>query len=320
MNARARRVGGVALTVALAALLVVFGRHVQWGTVAGAMRDADPALLALAVVLNLLSLALKALRWWVFLLPLGVRSPWLVLQATFAGASLNNLVVAQGGEVARVMLVSRGSGVASARVLSALSVERLLDALCYLLLLVGATWLLNVGGALMRWRGIATAVVCACTVGMIALLFLAARRRKRGSTQDLTSPSPSRGRIASFGQRFLSGAAESANVPRIMLGLLLSLAAWALQVATYHLVALAAHLPLPLAGSIAAMLTVGVSFLIRATPGNVGVFQAAYALTVAPFGISQSAAVAVALLIQAVQVLPVLGIGMGIGVRRTVGR
>jgi uncharacterized membrane protein YbhN (UPF0104 family) len=89
----------------------------------------------------------------------------------------------------------------------------------------------------------------------------------------------------------------------------LSLGAWALQVATYHLVARAAHLALPVAGSIAGLLAVGISFLVRATPGNVGVFQVVYALTASSFGVSEGPAVAVAVLIQVVQVLPTLMVG-----------
>jgi hypothetical protein len=73
--------------------------------------------------------------------------------------------------------------------------------------------------------------------------------------------------------------------------------------------AVAAHLPLSLAGSVAAMLAVGISFLVRATPGNLGVFQVIYAFTVRPFGVGEGAAVAVALLIQTLQVVPVVVAG-----------
>jgi uncharacterized membrane protein YbhN (UPF0104 family) len=91
--------------------------------------------------------------------------------------------------------------------------------------------------------------------------------------------------------------------------MVLSLAAWSLQVATYHVAARAAHLPLPLAGSVAALLAVGLSFLVRATPGNVGIFQVIYALTVRSFGIAEAPAVAVALLIQTLQVVPTVAAG-----------
>jgi uncharacterized membrane protein YbhN (UPF0104 family) len=58
---------------------------------------------------------------------------------------------------------------------------------------------------------------------------------------------------------------------------------------------------------------------VRATPGNVGVFQAVYALTVRSFGVGESDAVAAALLIQAVQVLPVLILGSA-AIPRLAGR
>jgi uncharacterized protein (TIRG00374 family) len=116
-------------------------------------------------------------------------------------------------------------------------------------------------------------------------------------------------------RRFGRGVTEVGTPSRIALAFLISLGAWALQVATYHLVAAALHLALPLAGSVAAMLSVGISFLARATPGNVGVFQAVYALTVRSFGIGEAAAVAAALMIQAVQVLPTLILGAALALR-----
>ena len=35
---------------------------------------------------------IKAIRWWIFLRPIGVKSLWLVMKATFAGAGLNNVL------------------------------------------------------------------------------------------------------------------------------------------------------------------------------------------------------------------------------------
>jgi uncharacterized membrane protein YbhN (UPF0104 family) len=306
MSAGTRRAIRAAGAIALGALLVAFGRRVDWTAVVGAMRLADPVLLAAALVLNLLSLALKGVRWWVFLRPLGVRSLSLVLRATFAGASLNNLLVAQGGEGARVLLVSRASGVPSARVLAALALERLLDAACYLALLGGAAWLVQLPPAIARWRGVATG---ALVVGAVIAVTLGLVSQRRGARAGDPGDAPAGGGVRTYLRRFTASVAEVASLPRLGAATLLSLAAWGLQVGTYHLVARAAHLPLPLAGSIAAVLAVGVSFLLRATPGNVGVFQVAYALTVSPLGVAEGPAIAVALLIQAVQVLPVLVIG-----------
>jgi uncharacterized membrane protein YbhN (UPF0104 family) len=280
MTAAQRRALRLGALLALAALLVAFGRGVDWRSAAAVLRGADPLLVAGALGLNLLSLGLKGVRWWVFLRPLGRVPLPLVLRATFAGASLNNLLVAQGGEGARVLLVARATGVSKGGVLAALALERTLDMLSYLTLLVAAAWMIDLPEHIARWRGAAGWVLA-----VLALLLGALGAGKWRATARMASPS------------------------RLGVGVLLSLAAWAFQVGTYHLAARAAHLPLSLTGSIAALLAVGISFLVRATPGNVGIFQVIYALTVRSFGIAEAPAVAAALLIQTIQVLPVVLLG-----------
>ncbi|MEO5816472.1 MAG: lysylphosphatidylglycerol synthase transmembrane domain-containing protein [Gemmatimonadaceae bacterium] len=300
MTAARRRWLRVVALLALATLLLAFGRGVDWRAAAEATRTADLGLLVLALVANQISLVLKAVRWWVFLRPLGIRSLMLVVRATFAGASLNNLVVAQGGEGARVLLVSRATAVSSARVAAALALERVLDAVSYLVLLVSAAWMLNLPDALLRWR---VAASIALGVVVVALLLLSVAHRRDAP------PDAPRGRVRSYVQRFASSAHDLATPARLAVAMLLSLGAWALQVVTYHVVALAAHLPISLTGTIAALLAIGISFLIRATPGNVGVFQLIYAMTVRGFGIAEGPAVAAALLIQTIQVLPTIALG-----------
>jgi uncharacterized protein (TIRG00374 family) len=297
-----RRALHLLLPAAIAALLVLFARHLDWRAAAAAARGADPWMLLLAVALNLLSLTLKGVRWWVFLRALGVRSLGLVLRATYAGASLNNLVVAQGGEGARVLLVSRGAGVSSARVLAALALERVLDAMSYLLLLVGGAWLLPLPAVIMRWRLAATFALAAAVL-LLAWLLL------RNTGEGPAAPTEPMGPVRAYLRRFAAGVGEVASPGRLANGALLSVGAWVLQVATYHVVSLATGSALPLAGSVAALLAVGISFLVRATPGNVGVFQMVYALTALSFGIAEAPAVAVAVLIQLVQVGPVLVLG-----------
>jgi uncharacterized membrane protein YbhN (UPF0104 family) len=58
------------------------------------------------------------------------------------------------------------------------------------------------------------------------------------------------------------------------------------------------------------MLAVNLSFLFPLTPGNVGVFQAVYALTMAAYGVPSDAAVATALLLQALQILPMTALAL----------
>jgi len=100
--------------------------------------------------------------------------------------------------------------------------------------------------------------------------------------------------------------------PRFTTAILLSVGIWAMQVWTYSLTARAAHFNLPLVGTVAAILAVNLGFAVRATPGNVGVFQAMYALTAVGFGMDQDQAIAVAFLIQTQQIIPVTLLGVAL--------
>jgi hypothetical protein len=82
--------------------------------------------------------------------------------------------------------------------------------------------------------------------------------------------------------------------------------------ATFVYAARAARIHLPVQGSLAALLAVNVSLVVRATPGNVGFFQFAYALATAPFGVIEANAVGVAVLIQALQIIPTTLIGVAL--------
>jgi len=85
-----------------------------------------------------------------------------------------------------------------------------------------------------------------------------------------------------------------------------------MQVWTYALTARAADFHLSLVGTIAALLAVNLGFAIRATPGNVGVFQALYALVATAFGMDRNQALAVAFLIQTQQIIPVTLLGVAL--------
>ena len=101
------------LTAVILAFLVVFARTIDWGAAWSSMRHASLPLLVAAIAVNFVSIALKGIRWWLFLRAAGVPSFPLALRATLAGAGLNNVLVANGGDAARVVFVSRATGVST---------------------------------------------------------------------------------------------------------------------------------------------------------------------------------------------------------------
>ncbi|HEY3520006.1 MAG TPA: lysylphosphatidylglycerol synthase transmembrane domain-containing protein [Rhodanobacteraceae bacterium] len=293
-----------ALTLGMVALVVYYARTVHWDASWRAIRSASPWLLFLAALANLATLAAKAVVWWIFLRPVGAPSLGLAMRATAAGAGINNLLIANSGEAARAVLVTRSSAASGTGVVAALALERLFDFIGYVLVLIGAAFLLPLPESIARWRPEAVAVLGAIVVVLIALL--AHAPHPPPADQAITGTVA---RMRAGFERFMERLAHIVTLRRMGAALVLTVVNWGTQIASYHLTAVAAHFPISIGGSITAMLLVNVGFLARATPGNVGFFQFAYAATAQAMGLSKDAAVGVALLLQLVQNGPVTVLG-----------
>ncbi|HEV8496062.1 MAG TPA: lysylphosphatidylglycerol synthase transmembrane domain-containing protein [Gemmatimonadaceae bacterium] len=307
MKKAVSRIVRLALSLVIIVALVLFARKVNWHTTWQSITEANRTILLIAAVVNLLSLALKAVRWWIFLRPVGATSLWMAIKATFAGAGLNNILVANGGEAARVVFVARAAHVKSAKILATLALERMFELIGYIILLALSVSFLELPAALTRFRPIAWVALA----GVAILLVYLVRRPERA---ELAAPKTMgwRSRFAQYMKHFLHTIGGISTGPRFATAIVLSVGIWALQLWTYSLTARAAHFNLPLVGTVAAILAVNLGFAVRATPGNVGVFQAMYAVTAAGFGMDKDQAIAVAFLIQTQQIIPVTLLGVAL--------
>jgi uncharacterized protein (TIRG00374 family) len=288
------------VSIAMLAAVVLYGRTIDWATAWAAIRSASWPILLVATLANFVTLAAKAITWWIFLRAVGVPSLSLATKATIAGAGLNNILVANSGEAARVLFVTRATGAPSAAVLAALALERLFDLIGYIVLMAGAAYLLPVPHEVARWRFAAVGAL----LGIVALLAIQLRRAPEIAAVTVY-PTTMVGRVRSYLARFMGSVRHILTLQRISLAMLLSLVNWGAQIATYHLVAVAAHFPISIVGSVTTLITANVGFLVRATPGNVGVFQVVYGVTAQALGLDKAKAVAVALLLQLIQNVPV---------------
>ncbi len=92
----------------------------------------------------------------------------------------------------------------------------------------------------------------------------------------------------------------------------LALVNWLTQWIVYHLAIASVEGSTPLAASFVAVLATNIGGLPKLTPGNVGVMQASFVLGLAPFGVPMERAIAAGLVCQAIQVLPILLLGVAV--------
>jgi uncharacterized protein (TIRG00374 family) len=301
-----------AISAAILVFLVLFARTIDWHAAWNSMRHASLPLLAAAIGVNILSVLVKGVRWWLFLRPIGIKSLPLAIRATVAGAGLNNVLVANGGDAARVVFVSRVSGVASSTVLASLALEKLFDPIGFVMLLVFGVLAFQLPPQFERWKVPAELALAAIVLLLIFFVYATRHIKPEHIPERRARPRTWWGRVRAYFASFGQTAGRLATGPRFLAAMALSLLAWACQLWTFQLAAAAAHVPIPLAGSLACLLGINVGLIIRATPGNVGFFQFVYALTAGQFGVPRNDAIAVSLLIQTIQILPLTLFGVAL--------
>jgi uncharacterized protein (TIRG00374 family) len=299
-----------AISAAILVFLILFARTINWHAAWSSMRHASLPLLAAAIGVNLLSVLIKGVRWWLFLRPIGIKSLPLAIRATIAGAGLNNVLVASGGDAARVVFVSRVSGVPSSTVLASMALEKLFDPIGFVILLVFGVLAFQLPPQFERWKVPAEILLAVIVLLLIFFVYVTRHLKPEHVPERRAKPRTMWGKVRAYFVSFGRTAGRLATGPRFLGATLLSLAAWACQLWTFELAAAAAHVPIPLAGSLACLLGINVGLIIRATPGNVGFFQFVFALMAEQFGVSRNDAIAVSLLIQTLQILPLTLLGI----------
>ena len=295
------------------ALLIVLAyavRQVHWTVALSAIRRASIGLLLLAVVVNAASLGLRGIRWWIFLRALGIGSLGLSIRGVIVGCGLNNLLIANGGEAARTVMVSRAAGASSASVLATVALERLFDPLCFGLLVAWGSLTIQLPPSLagVRWIGI---IALLGTATFLVLLLLMRPCRQPAIPQPAW-----RSQLWILRERVT----RLTTPRRFGVALLLSIGVWLLQLTEYAVVASALGSTLPFAASVAAMIAINAGLALRATPAGLGYFEFAYAVAVSQFGVATDVAVATALVIQMVEIVPVSVAALVIALRKTHAR
>ncbi len=235
------------------------------------------------------------------------------MKATIAGAGLNNVLVANGGEAARVVFVTRATGLPSAKVLATVALDRAFDPVGFIALLVWGFLAFQLPSEVERFR--IPAIVAAIVI-LIVLVWLSVKASKPIENEiagvAVSTSSHWKDKARAWLKELGTSMGHLLSGPRVIPIVLLTFLAWLSQLVTFALAASAAHISLPWSASVVALLLVNLSLVIRPTPGNVGLFQVAYLFAIADYGVTKEKAIAISLLIQTIQIIPVTIAGIAL--------
>jgi glycosyltransferase 2 family protein len=123
------------IVISVACVYVVF-RGIDWRKVLAAIQSANGLYLALAVILNLSTMWLRAERWKYLLEPIKRLRCSQLVPATMIGFMANNVLPARAGEFVRAYLIGRQERIKKTAAFTTIVLERVCDMTTILLVLV----------------------------------------------------------------------------------------------------------------------------------------------------------------------------------------
>lgn len=321
---------GLAATAAFLALLVFFFVRADFAAWLDALSGANYFWVAPAVALYFLSFYFRALRWRFLLRPFASVSAGRLYPVVLVGYAVNNILPFRAGELVRSYYLSAREPVRSATAFATIVAERVADGLSMLFFILLGALFVPLSGLSDRVSEAAPAWLPAWAVVPIVLipfaaasaLIMTAALRPRPFLRlsaFAARPLPRRPQafVRAFAARFIRGF-EGLHRPGRLAGIFaLTFPIWIIEAIMYFLVAIAFDLQAqvgglwPLAGAI--ILAVALSNLgtaIPASQGGVGPFEFFTALTLVLVGVDGGSASAYAVVLHAVQIVPVIAAGL----------
>jgi len=274
-------------------------RGVDFRSLAEALDRVRYLRLVAALAVFVLGQLARAYRWRLLFYPLeGIRLSRF-FNVLNIGAMVNNVSPFRLGDVLKAYLCAELEQLSAARALSTVAVERIVDTLTIVILLVLLIPSISLPATLVG----PTLGVGVVTVSAVLVLFLIAAHKER----SLALLDRLLQRYRFRGDEWLRGMVNSAVDGLACLGslrtaagvLTLSVVIWVGAALQFHLVMWAADLSLPFAAALTALCLTSLGMVVPSSPGYVGVFESLTIVALSLFDVGRDVALSYALVLHA---------------------
>jgi uncharacterized protein (TIRG00374 family) len=270
--------------------------------------------------LYMITFPIRALRWQC-MLPAGTLSFVEALKGVLVGFAGNNFLPTRGGEFLRMeYLYRKAPQIGRITAISSILVERMLDGLTLLAILVLALHASHVAVAEHRWLGelryVALAVFGLACLGSIVIRIWGGRiaaLMRRTHLRPLHW-------AATMIDRFHVAAEFLGFNPHTIMTALLGFCVWIVEGGV--IVLACRHYGLGTESMVAGYLTLAIvnfGLLIPSSPGNIGVYQYMTILALGLFNVAHDTALALSIVVHASQYVPTTLCGVAVLLRESIG-
>ncbi|MEP6865287.1 MAG: lysylphosphatidylglycerol synthase transmembrane domain-containing protein [Deltaproteobacteria bacterium] len=302
MTPRLNRIIRVVAILAVVACLWFFVRKVNWADLGADLAHAKLWPLAVAAVVNYVLLLGKAVCWRIMLAPRYDVSTLRLTRYTIVAFAASVLAPARAGELLRVWLLKKRDGVPTADIAAVAIAEKLLDGVTILMFVAPLPWLLP---DLPAWVTDSILICSGLALAAFIGLFIAV-----GRVKDPTSW---------FG-RFIAGMHVLRSGRRLILSILTLSVVWIADWAMIWLVAYAVGIAMPIPAGLLVLFTLNLAITAPSTPASVGALEVGVLAGTHLLGIPDTDALAFALLYHALQIIPLVVVGLVLEWRLVLGK
>jgi len=307
-----RALVGIAIS---AIFLYIAFRGQHFGDILDALQRANLWWLIPALLLYFGGVWVRAVRWGILLRPLAEIESRQLFPIVVVGYMANNVLPLRTGELVRSYVLARQFGIRKTSALATIAVERLFDGLVMLGFMLSALAFVSFTSQLRHLTIVAAVLFTGLLLGLFMLTL-------GGSLFDrllqlVLGPLPTRvaDRVERLAESFLSGLGVFRRRRDLVMVAGTSLLAWLLEASMYLAIARG------FGGDVREKMTVAVTLLttgvanmatlIPSSPGYIGQFEYGVKLVLdEAVGVSQSEALAYALLVHAALYFPVTLLGV----------
>lgn len=282
-----------------------------------------PLLLLLAVPAQVAAIVLRARRWRHLTDVIQPIPVFPLFRATSIGFMANNLLPGRAGEVVRAWVLSRETGASGAGILGTVVLERIIDSVTFLALASVVLWMGGtraLGGGAMA--GAAASLLIALILPMAVLVWLRVSPEQAlgflHRALTLLLPERLSERVEGLLRRFAAGLGSLRGGRHLFWVVLDSVLLWGVvSVVPFYAGVLALGIDLgsplrTLAAGFVTLAAVGLAVALPAAPGFFGTFHLACKEALAVFGVPDSTAFAMAVLVHGTFWVTVTGLGLAL--------
>jgi uncharacterized protein (TIRG00374 family) len=305
-----RRILGLVAGAVVSAAFTYFAvRSIDFDSFGRGLAESNYWWLLPASALMAAAVAIRAVRWRL-LFPRVTRPPFgATTRALLIGQFFNCILPARAGEAARIIILHRETNTSRAQAAGTAVVERIYDVIGLLLLLFVFTPFLPEVDWLRRAAVLGAILGGVVALGIAMLVVFGARAIRVVLRPLRRVPRVADEHVEAISERLAVGLSALHRPSLAVPAFVLTICSWLVFAASFWALAIGFDLGVGYAGGMLVLVATSLVLVIPSLPGAIGTFEAAALVALRAYDVEDSDALAYAVVLHALNLLPYIVIG-----------